>query len=105
MRYVLRRNERTGEMLMMKTLLVATALTAAVVVATPASAQFYAGAGPGGVGVEVGPFGAGVGPRYDWRDRPYTDGYYAASADCRTVRERIETPSGRVIFKTRRICD
>jgi hypothetical protein len=90
----------------MKILLVATALTAAVVVATPASAQFYAGAGPGGVGVEVGPFGAGVGPRYGWRDRPYTNGYYAhGSADCRMVRERIETPSGRVIFKTRRICD
>jgi len=91
----------------MKTLLAATALTAALIAATPASAQFYAGAGPGGVGVEVGPFGVGVGPRYDyWRGRPYTDGYYAyGSADCRVVRERIETPSGRVIFRTRRICD
>jgi len=28
--------------------------------AVPASAQFYAGAGPGGAGVQVGPFGAGV---------------------------------------------
>jgi len=90
----------------MKTLLVATALTAALVAATPASAQFYAGAGPGGVGVEVGPFGVGVGPRYGWRDRHYTDGYYAhGSADCRVVRERIEKLSGRVIFRTRRICD
>jgi hypothetical protein len=90
----------------MKTLLVATALTAALVAATPASAQFYVGAGPGGAGVEVGPFGVGVGPRYGWRDGPYTDGYYAyGSAGCRVVRERIETPSGRVIFRTRRICD
>ena len=89
----------------MKTLLVATALTAALM-ATPASAQFYAGADPGGVGVQVGPFGIGVGPRYGWRDRHYTDGYYAyGSADCRVVRERVETPSGRLIFRTRRICD
>jgi hypothetical protein len=53
----------------MKILLVATALTAALVAATPASAQFYAGADPGGVGVQVGPFGVGIGPRYGWRDR------------------------------------
>ena len=90
----------------MKILLAATALTAALVVVTPASAQFYAGAGPGGVGVEVGPVGVGVGPRYGWRDRRYTEGYGAyGGAGCRMVRERIETPSGRVIFKTRRICD
>ena len=90
----------------MKILLVAAAVAAALVAATPASAQFYAGAGPGGVGVEVGPLGVGVGPRYGWYDRPYTDGYHAyGSADCRVVRERTETPSGRVIIKTRRICD
>ena len=90
----------------MKPLLVAITVTAASVVATPASAQFYAGAGPGGVGVEVGPFGVGVGPRYGWRDRHYTDGYYAyGRADCRFLRERTETPSGRVIIRTRRICD
>jgi hypothetical protein len=90
----------------MKTLLLAATVIGAVVAATPSSAQFYAGAGPGGVGVEVGPFGFGVGPRYGWRDRPYTNGYYAyGTADCRVVRERIETPSGRVIFRTRRICD
>ena len=88
----------------MKPLILAAAVTAALVAATPSSAQFYAGAGPGGVGVEVGPFGFGVGPRYGWRDRHYTDGYYYDSADCRIVRERIETPSGRVVIKTRRIC-
>ena len=90
----------------MKTLLFVATVTAALVAATPSFAQFYAGAGPGGVGVEVGPFRAGVGPRYGWRDPHYTDGYYAyGSAECRVVRERIETPSGRVIIKTRRICE
>jgi hypothetical protein len=29
----------------------------------------------------------------------------AAYADCRTIRERTVTPSGRVIMETRRICD
>jgi hypothetical protein len=90
----------------MKILLVTAAMAAALAAATPASAQFYAGAGPGGVGVEVGPFGVGVGPRYGWRDPAYTNGYYAyGSGDCRVVRERTETPSGRVIIQTRRICD
>lgn len=78
--------------------------------AVPASAQFYAGAGPGGAGVQVGPFGAGVGPAYGWHDRYYddgyaTDGYYASRSGCRVVRERTETPSGRMIIRTRRICD
>ena len=90
----------------MKTLLFAAATAVALLAATPASAQFYAGADPGGVGVQVGPFGVGVGPRYNWWDRHATDGYYAyGTADCRVVRERVETPSGRVMFTTRRICD
>ncbi len=64
---------------------------------TPANAQ--------GVGVQVGPVGVGVGPYWD-------DGYhhrywhnYGYADECRVIRKRIETPSGRVIFKTRRICD
>ena len=91
----------------MKRFLIATTVAAAALLtALPASAQFYAGADPGGVGIQVGPFGVGVGPRYGWRDRHYTDGYHAyGAADCRVIRERIVTPSGRVIFKTRRICD
>lgn len=91
----------------MKKLLIATAAAAMMAVASvPASAQFYAGADPGGVGVQIGPFGVGVGPRYGWRDRHYTDGYHAYGAgECRIVRERIVTPSGRVIFKRHRICD
>jgi len=90
----------------MKALLFAATLMGAVLAATPSSAQFYAGADPGGVGVQVGPFGFGMGPSYGWRDRHWTDGYSAyGAADCRVIRERIVTPSGRVIFKTRRICD
>jgi len=80
----------------MKKLLFAAAATVALVATTPALA--------GGVGVRVGPVGAGVGPSYDrgWRHR---DHYGYGAAECRTVRERIETPSGRVIFRTHRTCD
>jgi hypothetical protein len=68
--------------------------------ATPASAQVYLGADPRGVGVQVGPFGFGVGPDY-WG---YRHDPYAYAGDCRTIRERIVTPSGRVIFRTRDVC-
>jgi hypothetical protein len=91
----------------MKKLLIATTVAAAALLTTlPASAQFYAGADPGGVGVQVGPLGVGVGPRYGWHDGYYTDGYGAYGAgECRVIRERIVTPSGRAIHQTRRICD
>jgi hypothetical protein len=64
---------------------------------TPANAQ--------GVGVQVGPFGAGVGV-YDgpYRHRYWHDDY-AYARDCRVIRERIETPSGRIILRSRRVCD
>jgi hypothetical protein len=70
---------------------------AAVVVAAPAWSQdVYVGTRGVGVGVDVG-------PRYegDWRSRPH---YGVARDECRVTRERIETPSGRVIIKTRREC-
>ncbi|ARQ00466.1 hypothetical protein [Pseudorhodoplanes sinuspersici] len=96
----------------MKTLLFGVAAAGALLVAAPASAQVYFGADPGGVGVQVGPIGAGVGPRYwdDWRyrDGPYRRAYrdsYAYGGDCRTIRSRTTTPGGRVIVKTRRVCD
>ena len=86
--------------------LIAAAATVALT-AAPASAQAYFGADPGGVGVQVGPFGLGVGPRYEgwrrdryWRDRDA----YAYRRDCPVVRERVETPSGRVIIRTHREC-
>ncbi len=65
----------------------------------PASAQVYFGAGPVGVGVGD--------PYYNdwgWRHRHhYWRGDYAS--DCRVIRERIVTPSGRVIYRSRQICD
>ena len=90
----------------MKKLLFIAAAVAAIGIAAPASAQIGAGVGPGGVGVQVGPIGAGVGPGYVHRDRYHerrahrTYGY----ANCRTIRERIVRPSGRVIYRTQRVC-
>jgi hypothetical protein len=83
----------------MRKLLVAAAAAGALFAAVPASAQVYYDE-PGWAGVQVGPFGFGVGPRYGWRH-----GYYAYGADCPLVRERIVTASGRVIFRTHRSCD
>jgi hypothetical protein len=94
---------------MKKLLLIGSVAAAALVAAAPASAQFYGGAGPDGVGVQVGPFGAGVGPGYGWRDRyydrGYTTGYSYSPGECRVIRERVQTDSGRLIIRTRRICD
>ena len=89
----------------MRNLLIAAATGALLVAAVPASAQVYMGADPGGAGVQVGPFGFGVGPRYGydrygWRG----DEYYAYGAECPLVKERIVTPSGRVIIRTHRSC-
>jgi hypothetical protein len=72
--------------------------------AVPVSAQVYGGAGPGGAGVRVGPFAAGVGPGYGWHHHAYGDPY-AYSGNCRVMRERTITPGGREIFTTRRACD
>jgi hypothetical protein len=69
---------------------------AAVVAAAPAWSQdVYVGGGRSGVEV-------GVGPRHDsdWGYRHH----YGPRAECRVTRERIETPSGRVIYRTRREC-
>jgi hypothetical protein len=96
---------------MKKLLIAGSALALLATASLPAAADFYAGAGPSGVGVQVGPFGVGVGPRFSghdpyWHDRYYVrDGYRAyGSADCRIVRERVVTPSGRVIIQRHREC-
>jgi hypothetical protein len=92
----------------MKTLLLVTVAAATIGLAVPANAQFYVGAEPSGVGVQVGPFGAGVGPGYWGHRRHHWDDSYGAynyAGSCRTVRERVMTPSGRTIIKTQRICD
>jgi hypothetical protein len=90
---------------MMRKLAVVLAAAAAIGVAAPASAQLYLGADPGGVGVQVGPFGAGIGPDY-WGPRQreyYTEGY--GGGECSLVRQRVVTPSGRVVYRTQRVCD
>jgi hypothetical protein len=96
----------------MKKLLFAAVAITTVAFTAPASAQFGMGAGPGGVGVQVGPVGAGVGPGYGWGhrdrwDRSYhTYGYDRSyGGDCRVMRQRIVTSSGRRIIRTQRVCD
>jgi len=97
----------------MKRLMFGLVAAATLGLAAPAIAQVGVGVGPGGAGVQVGPVGAGVGPAYGWGNRGYYDdgyyhrgyGAYGYSGDCRVIRERIVTPSGRHIFRTRRICD
>jgi hypothetical protein len=81
---------------------------AALVVAAPASAQVFIGADSGGAGVQLGPVGVGVGPRFSddgyYRRRGYNaNAYYGG--DCRLIRSRVVTPSGRVVVRTRRACD
>ena len=92
----------------MRNLLLAVATGALLIATVPASAQIYGGVDPGGAGVQVGPFGFGVGPRYDYGpgyDYGYRgDSYYAYGADCPLVRERIHTADGRVIVRTHRAC-
>ncbi|MGH6725914.1 MAG: hypothetical protein ACREB8_05135 [Pseudolabrys sp.] len=92
----------------MKKLLFGTVAAAALFAFTPANAQVFIGADPGGVGVQVGPVGVGVGPDYwgdyrwhhprDWNDYAYATPY------CHFVRQRIETRHGDY-WRTRRICD
>jgi hypothetical protein len=82
----------------MKRILLAVSVLAIAGAATLTSANAQ------GVGVQVGPLGAGVGVY----DGPYHHRYwhdYGYAGECRVIRERIETPSGRVIFKSRRVCD
>jgi hypothetical protein len=88
----------------MRNLLLAVATGALLIGTVPASAQIYGGVDPYGAGVQVGPFGFGVGPRYDygWRGGEYYA--YAYGADCPMVRERIHTNDGRVIVRTHRVC-
>ena len=68
---------------MKKLLIGAVTVTALAIASVPASAEFWAGADEGGVGVRVGPLGVGVGPDYAYRD-----GYYSGYGDCRMVREQ-----------------
>ncbi len=81
----------------MKQILVAMSALAIAGAATLTSANAQ------GVGVQVGPFGVGVGPYYGYHHRYWHD--YAYAGECHVIRERIMTPSGDVIFRSRRVCD
>jgi hypothetical protein len=86
----------------MRKLLFVAAAAAAVFVAVPANAQVYIGADPYGAGVQVGPFGVGVGDNWRYR-HGWNDAYYGG--ECRMIRERIRTPSGNMVVRTQRVCD
>jgi hypothetical protein len=86
---------------MRKVLFATLAAAAVVLAAAPASAQFYLGAGPSGAGVQVGPLGIGVGPRFGYRSYDYDNG---PGYGCPLVRERFVTPRGHVVYRTRRAC-
>ena len=76
--------------------------------AAPAGAQVFIGADSGGAGVQLGPVGVGVGPRFSDDGYYHRRGYNANAyygGDCRLIRSRVVTPSGRVVVRTRRACD
>ena|SRR5579872_2351023 len=96
----------------MKKLLFVVAAAATLCVAAPAGAQVFIGADGGGAGVQLGPVGVGVGPRFSG-DNYYRGNGYDANAyyngndsyeGCRMIRSRVRTPSGHVVYRTRRIC-
>src|SRR6185436_14146233 len=75
-----------------------------LVIAAPASAQVFIGADSGGAGVQLGPVGVGVGPRFSDDSYYHRRGYDANAyhgGDCRLIRSRVVTPSGRVVVRTR----
>jgi hypothetical protein len=81
----------------MKSLLIVAAAAALLGASVPASAQVVVGAGEHGVRVRVGDS-----HHHGWRHR-HRDAY--GYAHCRTVRSKTVTGHGRVIYKTRRICN
>src|SRR5262245_36557434 len=97
------RREIWSHTMIRKLLVSAIAAGALAAAAVPASAQVYGGIGLAGAGVQIGPFAAGVAPGYERHH--HWGGRYAYAGDCRVMREGTVTPSGRVIFTTRRICD
>ncbi len=76
----------------MKFAIMGAVLAATVMSALPASAEVVIRAGEGGVA---------VGARHN--DARHNN-WRRHRAECRTVRTRTVTPSGRVIIKTRRSC-
>ena len=92
----------------MKKLVFVLAAAAALGVAAPASAQLVIGGGGSGFGVGVG-IGSGYygpGPYYGgYGYRHYGPAVSVYEPDCRVVRVRTRTPRGRVVVRTREVCD
>ena len=82
----------TTEELDLKFAIMGAVLAATVISALPASAE---------VVIRAGESGVAVGERH--RDSRHNN-WRRHHAECRTVRTRTVTPSGRVIIKTRRTC-
>lgn len=78
----------------MKFAIMGAVIAATVISALPASAEVVIRAGEGGVAVGERHHGNAYGHE-SWRHH---------RAECRTIRTRTVTPSGRVIIKTRRSC-
>ena len=78
----------------MKLLILGAVIGATLLGALPASAEVVVRAGENGVVVRERDHDG-------WR----RDNWRRHHAECRTVRERITTPHGRVIIKTHRTCD
>lgn len=91
----------------MKKLLLGLVAAGVLGFAAPAGAQFFIGADSGGAGVQLGPIGAGVGPRFSDDGYYHRRGYNANAyyyGDCRMVRSRVMTRNGNVVLRTRRVC-
>ena len=82
---------------MRTTLLVLTGAVA-LAIAAPAAAQVYIGTDGPGVGVRIGPD-----DHHRRVHRDYDDSN--ARGSCREERTRITTDDGRVIYRTKRVCD
>jgi hypothetical protein len=84
----------------MRSTLFIVAGVAALGLAAPASAaQLHIGTDEGGVSVGVGPDHRRHGRDY----RAYDDSY--ARGSCREVRSKTYRPDGRVVYRTKRVCD
>ena len=91
----------------MRQFLFGLAAVAMIGVAAPASAQVFLGADSQGAGMQLGPLGIGVGPRFHDDGYRHHRGYDANDAyydNCRTVRVRTVSRSGHVRYRMRRIC-
>jgi hypothetical protein len=86
----------------MRLLVLSAAIAATVLGVLPASAEVVVRAGEGGVAVHEHD---GDRDRHHegWRHHR-AEGWRHHRAECTVVREKVTTPSGRVIFKTRSTC-